>query len=223
MTALAIYDMDRTITRRPTYTPFLIFAARRLAPWRLLFLPLVLAVSMAHLLGLLNRARLKEINLHLLLGHTLHPERLAGIGEAFAEKTVERNVYPQAFAAIEADRAAGRRLVLATASFSFYVVPLARKLGFDDAIATGSARGLEGALRARIEGENCYADGKLRMIGQWMEGQKLDRETISARFYSDSASDLPMFDWVDEPVAVNPTSKLRKIAERRGWPIIAWG
>ncbi|HLL31270.1 MAG TPA: HAD-IB family hydrolase, partial [Allosphingosinicella sp.] len=31
---LAIYDMDRTITRRATYTPFLIHAATRLAPWR---------------------------------------------------------------------------------------------------------------------------------------------------------------------------------------------
>lgn len=223
MTALAIYDMDRTITRRATYTPFLIFAARRLEPWRLVSLPLVLVVSLAHLLGLVHRARLKEINLHLLLGRSLHPEKLAAIGEAFAEKTVEQNVYPQAFATIEADRAAGRRLVLATASFSFYVVPLARRLGFDDAIATGSVRGIEGLVHARIDGENCYADGKLRMIGMWMEGQKLERGGFSARFYSDSASDLPMFEWVDEPIAVNPSPKLRGIAEQRGWPIMAWG
>jgi hypothetical protein len=39
---LAIYDMDRTITRRATYTPFLVHAALRLAPWRLVFFPLVL-------------------------------------------------------------------------------------------------------------------------------------------------------------------------------------
>ncbi|MGZ8997998.1 MAG: HAD-IB family hydrolase, partial [Allosphingosinicella sp.] len=38
---LAIYDMDRTVTRRPTYSAFLRHAALRLGPWRLLLLPLV--------------------------------------------------------------------------------------------------------------------------------------------------------------------------------------
>ena len=37
---LAIYDMDKTITRVPTYPGFLRHAALRLAPWRLILLPL---------------------------------------------------------------------------------------------------------------------------------------------------------------------------------------
>ena len=41
---LAIYDMDRTVTRHATYTPFLLHCAVRRAPWRLLFLPLVIPV-----------------------------------------------------------------------------------------------------------------------------------------------------------------------------------
>ena len=36
MSDLAIYDMDRTVTRRATYTPFLLHCAVRRAPWRLL-------------------------------------------------------------------------------------------------------------------------------------------------------------------------------------------
>ena len=36
MSDLAIYDMDRTVTRRATYTPFLLHCALRRAPWRLL-------------------------------------------------------------------------------------------------------------------------------------------------------------------------------------------
>jgi uncharacterized membrane protein YczE len=42
---LAIYDMDKTITRRATFTPFLIHAALGLAPWRLLLVPLVLMTA----------------------------------------------------------------------------------------------------------------------------------------------------------------------------------
>ena len=45
MSDLAVYDMDRTVTKRATYTPFLLHCAMRRAPWRLLFLPLVAAVD----------------------------------------------------------------------------------------------------------------------------------------------------------------------------------
>ena len=39
MTELAIYDMDKTITRVSTYVPFLMHAMRKRAPWRALLLP----------------------------------------------------------------------------------------------------------------------------------------------------------------------------------------
>jgi hypothetical protein len=57
MTDLAIYDMDRTVTRHATYTPFLIHCATRRAPWRLLFLPLVALSMLAYVTRLNDRAR----------------------------------------------------------------------------------------------------------------------------------------------------------------------
>ena len=41
MISITILDVDRTITRRPTYTLFLLHAMRRIAPWRALLLPLL--------------------------------------------------------------------------------------------------------------------------------------------------------------------------------------
>ena len=63
---LAIYDMDRTITRRATYTSFLIHAALRLAPWRLLLLPVAALAMLAYLLRAIERGPLKELNYCLL-------------------------------------------------------------------------------------------------------------------------------------------------------------
>jgi NAD(P)-dependent dehydrogenase (short-subunit alcohol dehydrogenase family) len=68
MSDLAIYDMDRTVTKRPTYTRFLLHCAMRRAPWRLLFLPLALLSMTAYGLRIIDRARLKEINHQLLIG-----------------------------------------------------------------------------------------------------------------------------------------------------------
>src|SRR5687768_11309458 len=79
MTELAIYDMDRTITRTGTYTPFLIHAARRLTPWRLLLLPLALLAMLGYAAKLFDRKRLKEINQHLLLGPHIAPAELSRV------------------------------------------------------------------------------------------------------------------------------------------------
>ena len=82
MSDLAVYDMDRTVTRRATYTPFLLHCAARRAPWRLLFVPLVLLSMLAYVTRLIDRATLKEINHQLLLGGRIHPRDLKRIVRA---------------------------------------------------------------------------------------------------------------------------------------------
>jgi Rrf2 family protein len=54
ITDFAIYDMDRTVTRRATYTPFLIHCALRRAPWRLLLLPFVIVSMLAYVAKLMR-------------------------------------------------------------------------------------------------------------------------------------------------------------------------
>lgn len=223
MTDIALYDMDRTITRGATYTPFLIHAAWRHQKWRLLLFPAALASMLAYVIGLVDRAKLKEINHALLLGPKLPAETAARLSESYAGRVLAENVFVQAAAQIAIDRTEGRRLVLATASYAFYVDPIAKRLGFDDVIATRSVRDEDGAILPRIDGENCYAEAKRRMVERWMADQGIDAGGSHIRFYSDSSSDMPVFELSDEPIATNPSSKLRRIAEKAGWKIKAWG
>ena len=223
MTDLAVYDMDRTVTRRATYTPFLLHCAVRRAPWRLLLLPFVLLSMLAYAARLIDRARLKEINHHLLLGRRIHPSELQPLVESFADRQVASNIRPGARLAIGRDKAEGRRLVLATASYRLYADAIAQRLGFDDVIGTGSIIGLDERVHDKIAGENCYGPAKLRMIADWVEASGLKGAHGHVRFYSDHVSDQPAFKWADEPVAVNPHGKLRRLAEERGWAIEDWG
>jgi HAD superfamily hydrolase (TIGR01490 family) len=222
MSDLAIYDMDRTITRLGTYTPFLLHCAVRRAPWRLLFLPLVALSMLAYGLRLIDRAKLKEINHNLLLGSKIHPRDLTPLVDGFADKQVRSNIRPGAIKAIARDKAEGRRLVLATASYRFYSEAIARRLGFDDVIGTGSFIGLDERVHAKIAGENAYGPAKLRTIADWVEKSGLKGKHGHVRFYSDHVSDRPAFEWSDEPVAVNPHGKLRRLAEEKGWAIEDW-
>ena len=221
MTDLAIYDMDRTVTRRATYTPFLLYCAIRRAPWRLLFVPLVIGSMLAYVARLIDRSRLKEINHRLLLGHNRHPSELKPLVDSFAEAVLAGNVRPGAREAIARDKAEGRRIVMATASYRFYAREIAERLGFDDCIGTNSILGIDERVHAKIDGQNCYGPAKLTMVTEWLAASGLERGHV--RFYSDHASDAPVFEWSDEPVAVNPHDRLRRLASERGWRQEDWG
>jgi HAD superfamily hydrolase (TIGR01490 family) len=220
MTDLAIYDMDRTLTRHATYTPFLLHCAVRRAPWRLLLIPFVIGSMLAYALKLIDRGRLKEINHRLLLGHKRHPHELRPLVDSFAAVTVARNIRPGALKAIARDKAEGCRVVMATASYTLYADAIGRRLAFDDVIGTGSIIGLDERVHAKILGENCYGPAKLRMIEDWLARSGLERGHV--RFYSDHASDVPVFEWADEAVAVNPHDRLARLAAERGWKIEDW-
>jgi len=223
MSDLAVYDLDRTITRRPTYTLFLIHCALRRQQWRLLFAPIVVLAMLAYSFGLFDRGRLKEICQTLLIGRRVHASQLRPLAESFADATVANNIRPGARTTIARDREEGRRLVLATASYRLYADAIAKRLAFDDVIATGSVIGLDERVHARIEGKNCYGEEKMRMIAAWVDKSGLRGKHGHVRFYSDHASDEPAFLWSDEPVAVNPHDRLARMAATRGWAVEDWG
>ncbi len=219
---LAIYDMDRTITRTPTWTPFLAFAMRRRARWRLALLPWAAIAGLAYVTKLIDRAKLKQTTQKWLLGGSIAADHLTTLTDAFADHIVATGVLDQARARIADDKAQGYRLVMATASYAFYARAIAERLGFDDVIATESETDPAGALTPGIVGENVYGAAKLRAVEAWLARESLDRSTCSVRFYSDHVSDAPVLEWSDEPFAVNAHGPLKAMAKRRGWPILDW-
>ena len=137
--------------------------------------------------------------------------------------TLRHNIHPGALRQIAEDRAAGRRLVLATASYRFYVEPIARRLGFDDVIATGSVAGLDDIIHARIDGENNYGAAKLRLVEAWLDTQKIARGDAHVRFLFRSRLRCAGAGMGGRALRGEPSAKLRHLAKRRGWRIVDWG
>lgn len=221
--AIAIYDMDKTITRAPTWTPFLIHAVRRgPSPWRLALWPVAGIAAAGYAARIIDRGRLKQATHRLMLGNRLREGDARAAAAGFADQVIETGVLAGARAQIAADRASGHRLVMATASYRFYAQAIADRLGFDVVIGTETRRDDAGHVIPRIDGENCYGAGKLRMIEAWMRAEGLSRDAMSVRFYSDHVSDAPVLDWADAPFAVNAHGPLRVLAAARGWPMLDW-
>lgn len=219
--AVSVFDLDRTLTRRPTYSLFLIRSALVLAPWRLLLVPLLAPVALLYLLRLLPRRRMKEAMHAVTLGRRLPEQTVAALADGFARRLARGGLYEQGLALLAAERAAGRRLVLATAAPHFYAAAIARHLGIADLVATQS-RWRDGHLTPAIDGENCHGPAKARRLAHFLAPLAASRAALHVRFYTDDASDLPALAWCDEAVAVNPGAKLRHTATERGWRILDW-
>ncbi len=143
-------------------------------------------------------------------------DELVGLNTLVVPKLLER-VRPEARQIVEMHRHAGRASYIVSASPVELVNPLALALGMTGGIGTVSQI-VDGVYTGKLAGPFCYGVGKVEAILELALWENLDLAQCYA--YSDSASDLPMLELVGHPVAVNPDSKLERVAQRRGWPIV---
>jgi HAD superfamily hydrolase (TIGR01490 family) len=127
-------------------------------------------------------------------------------------------IYDEAASLIEQHHAAGRDVVIVSASGSEVVEPIGEMLGADHVVATRMVVE-DGAYNGEIE-HYVYGPAKAEAIARLAEVEGYDLGRCYA--YSDSATDLPMLECVGHPYAVNPDRALRKEAVARDWPVLTF-
>jgi putative phosphoserine phosphatase / 1-acylglycerol-3-phosphate O-acyltransferase len=137
--------------------------------------------------------------------------------EGVADRLVEM-VQPFAGPLFAQHRAAGRPLVLATTTPYDLVEPFARRLGFDDVVATRYGVNADGTYDGTIAGPFVWSTGKLEAVREWAGRNDVDLDESFA--YSDSVYDTPLLNAVGHPVAVNPDPRMVVVATARRWPTL---
>lgn len=219
--SVSVFDLDRTITRRGTYTSFLLQSARARSPWRLLLAPAAGLHFLAHALGGSSRKRLKERLHALFLGARVERKEVARLARAFTDRLRSNGFHGAAIRRIEEERAQGRRIVLATAANAFYVDEIARDLEIEEVVCTRSVWDGD-HLVPRIDGENCHGSAKLAMLEDHFGRAGLDRSALHVRFFTDHVSDGSVLRWADEAIVVNPRRRLKSYAAAAGWAVQFW-
>ncbi|WP_375000980.1 HAD family hydrolase [Aeromicrobium sp. CTD01-1L150] len=212
----AFFDLDKTIIARSSTLAFSkAFYAGGLLNRRTLlrsaYANLVFGVKGA------NHDRLEQMRVQLtsmIAGWDVEAVRRA-VRETLHE-IVDPIVYAEAVDLIEHHRAAGRDVVIVSASGAEVVEPIGELLGVDDVIATTLVES-DGRYTGEVE---FYAYGPHKATA--MRGIAAERGIdLSASFaYSDSETDVPMLEAVGHPFCVNPDRALRSIAAEREWPVL---
>lgn len=216
MAGTAIFDLDLTLTRRGTWSRFVVrMNARRPVFW--LQVLVMAALALSYKLGLGSRRAVKEYGLSTLKWASR--DRLETAAAAFARDEVPAGLRHQVLGVIEQYKREGVHLVMATAAADLTAAHVAKELGFDLVIATRLEWDDNGHLTGRLIGENCYDVEKLKRVEAEDETYNFPRPIT---FYSDHVSDLPALLWADIGVVVNPLPKFHRKATEIGMTIVDW-
>ena len=134
-------------------------------------------------------------------------------------ESIDPTVYAEAVALIEEHHAAGRDVVVVSASGAEVVEPIAAILGADHVIATRM-----NVVDGRYTGEidfYAYGENKASAIRDARARSRATTSTASYA-YSDSITDAPMLGTVGHAFAVNPDRALRRLAVERGWGTLSF-
>jgi len=136
----------------------------------------------------------------------------------FVEQRIRPIILDKAQELVQRHRDKGDTLLVITSTIEFVTRPIVDEFGIDTLIAPDPEI-VSNRYTGRIVGVPSFAAGKVTRLEQWLAGRQDSLEGSS--FYSDSHNDLPLLRLVDNPVAVDPDSTLKKEAEEKQWPIIS--
>ncbi len=145
-------------------------------------------------------------------------EKLEELRLKFLTKIIHQIILGKAKKLIQQHVRKGDHPMIITATNDFVARPIAALLGISDLLAC-TAEFKDGSYTGETLGIPTFREGKVSRLKEWVEANSEDLE--GAWFYSDSHNDLPLLEFIDNPVAVDPDKTLREIANRRGWNIIS--
>ncbi len=211
-----IFDVDHTLTRYSTGTLY----ARAGLRDGMVSLRQLASMPFYYLLYRIGRLSLGTVTKKIkpLQGYTR--KELVDLAYRAWEAGGHDNVFKSARAYLDACRAAGAEIALATSSFDVIIEPLQEALGIHHVISSVLEFDREDRSTGWLAGGPCYAEAKADRIVALLH--ELGNDPEECAFYSDSFHDLPGLRTVGMPVAVNPDILLKRVARREGWPILRW-
>lgn len=216
--AAAFFDLDKTIIATSSATAF----SRPFLAGGLLTRRAILRSAYAQLLYLVGGADAGQTErLRAQLSRTVTGWEVAQVTE-IVERTLHESidaaVYAEAVALIEEHHAAGRDVVIVSASGSDVVRPIAALLGADQVIASHMQ-----VVDGRYTGEiDFYAYGENKAVAIRALADRLGYDLDASYAYSDSITDAPMLAVVGHAFAVNPDRGLRRMAAEEGWGVLTF-
>ncbi|MCM8710939.1 HAD-IB family hydrolase [Clostridium sp. SYSU_GA19001] len=207
MERLAIFDVDYTLTKRETLMEFYKFMLKKNPKLSFSF-PKILLSAFFYAFKIVPLKKVKEYFIYFIDG--IKEEEMKDLVKEFYEKRLSRILYKDAIETMRKLKAKGCKIYLISASPEFYLKELYNIKEVDKVIGT---RYLceNGVHKSTMEGENCKGEEKVKRLMEELKKEKIEVDFKNSYMFSDSLSDLPLFNLVGNPYLINYRKKHDKI------------
>ena len=146
-------------------------------------------------------------------------QQVNALVEECVDTKVLPNLFKQTLPLIEQLKRDEVDMLIISASVTFLVEVVGRKLGIPEALGIDLVE-KEGRYTSKIEGVPSYREGKVTRLELWIAAQPTTYSEI--HFYTDSINDLPLCEFADYAYLVNPCPRLKALSDRPNWQILNW-
>ena len=215
----AYFDVDGTLTRTNIVQPLIWYKTQLDGPvlGAMFKASLVLRGPYWFILDRINRAASNRSIYRSYQG--MDAEEVRDLSEQCYTEVLKPRILQRAIQRVKELKQEKVKIVLVTGGLDFVMNPFARDLGatcicpslhesrnrFTGALSTGALSGETKANAVRLHAE----DNNIDLAASYAFGDSYK-------------GDLAMLEAVGHPSAVNPDTRLRRIAVQRGWPIEKW-
>ncbi|MCF0104589.1 MAG: haloacid dehalogenase-like hydrolase [Eggerthellaceae bacterium] len=149
-------------------------------------------------------------------------EHVDSFMKEFYDSRIFCRIRKRAVQEIKNSKDAGYYTILLSATVSMIPELAAKDLTFDHCIATRIKKLDNGTYSKFCDDKAVEGEQKVLKVREFCDTKfgKGNWRLVSA--YADHFTDFDILELAEEPFAVNPTSRLKKIAKRKGWPILDW-
>lgn len=213
----AFFDFDRTLI--DVESPRL--GIRYLWERKLISLGYILKVMAANVFyqhHLISDEVMARILISFYRGRPFAPFEAGALD--YYHEVLKPHLAPAIVNRVRGHQAQGHVLVLVSAGLRYLLKPVAEDVGFDHLICTDLEIGPDGILTGKTRGPIC-TDSHKRDHAKRLSGE-LGIDLQASYAYGNHQADIPLLELVGNAHAVEPTEELRKVAMKRGWPILSF-
>lgn len=207
MEKLAIFDVDFTITKKETLLEFYKFMVKSNAKY-LIYLPKILFAGILYGLKILDAEKAKLIFISFING--IKEKDMDDTVSKFYKEKLSLIIYEEAYNTIRERKKEGCLVYLISASPEFYLKEFYNIKEIDKILGTKVVM-QDGVYKRKFIGRNCKGEEKVIRLNQVLKEENIQVDFKNSYMYSDSLSDLPLFNMVGNPYLINSKGKKTKI------------
>ena len=213
---IAFFDLDHTIIRINSGKALICYAYNKGLLGKLDLIKGI-CLFLGHKLNLIESVKIINSMVRWVKG--VSEARLNDLSSEIFNDQLLNSIYREVISEINFHKTNGAEVVILSSAIYPVCKRVAEHLEMDDVICS-RLEVINGLYTGYPDNSFCFGKEKVNRLIEYCNKKNIN--PYESWYYGDSIADLPVLNIVSNPVCINPDRKLKKVALKHSWTILAW-